>query len=323
MPLLMDGALCRFSSKVWFSPDKAELALEAPAQYAETNTWYWTTGSLIFSCQDFIIYLLYLKKTISQKCEVAATLHRPLHGSNPSNNQDKHLSETVQAARHWSGEGQGSWFYWGEILCQTFTSPCKPWQLHFNIEWHCRNNGSKNNHLLWIDYIAGWCAASWVRLWIVQKQGRIILVSWLAKLAVWADLIWWNKCGQFSETFSGRNELWHKRVPWPRPRAGKKTVHHPYLPVCSSLLIPWQRNPYLLVFRAMQYSHLDSETDNGSSAKRHLGGGRDIHLKMLIPRCRRWHLKNIYFIRSCNVSGHIIRKGCKTINRGPILYTIH
>ena len=192
-----------------------------------------------------------------------------------------------------------------------------------SIEWHCRNNGSKNNHLLWIDYIAGWCAASWVRLWIVQKQGRIILVAWTAKLAVWADLIWWNKCGQFSETFSGRNELWHKRVPWPRPRAGKKTVHHPYLPVCSSLLIPWQRNPYLLVFRAMQYSHLDSETDNGSSAKRHLGGGRDIHLKMLIPRCRRWHLKNIYFIRSCNVSGHIIRKGCKTINRGPILYTIH
>jgi len=50
--------------------------------------------------------------------------------------------------------------------------------------------------------------------------------------------------------------------------------------------------------RAMQYSHLDSETDNGSSAKRHLGGGRDIHLKMLIPS---------------NVSGHIIGKGGETI----------
>jgi len=50
--------------------------------------------------------------------------------------------------------------------------------------------------------------------------------------------------------------------------------------------------------RAMQYSHLDSETDNGSSAKRHLGGGRDIHLKMLVPS---------------NVSGHIIGKGGETI----------
>jgi len=50
--------------------------------------------------------------------------------------------------------------------------------------------------------------------------------------------------------------------------------------------------------RAMQYSHLDNETDNGSSAKRHLGGGRDIHLKMLIPS---------------NVSGHIIGKGGETI----------
>jgi len=50
--------------------------------------------------------------------------------------------------------------------------------------------------------------------------------------------------------------------------------------------------------RAMQYSNIDSETENGSSAKRHLGGGRDIHLKMLIPS---------------NVSGHIIGKGGETI----------
>ena len=58
----------------------------------------------------------------------------------------------------------------------------------------------------------------------------------------------------------------------------------------------WQKNgDYLFSFelskpsklksRAMQYSNIDSETENGSSAKRHLGGGRDIHLKMLIPRC--------------------------------------
>ena len=58
----------------------------------------------------------------------------------------------------------------------------------------------------------------------------------------------------------------------------------------------WQKNgdyffsfelskPSKLKFRAMQYSNIDSETENGSSAKRHLGGGRDIHLKMLIPRC--------------------------------------
>ena len=35
-----------------------------------------------------------------QKCEAAATLHRPLHWPNPSNSKDKPLSETVQAARH-------------------------------------------------------------------------------------------------------------------------------------------------------------------------------------------------------------------------------
>ena len=65
----------------------------------------------------------------------------------------------------------------------------------------------------------------------------------------------------------------------------------------------------------MQYSHLDSETDNGSSAKRHLGGGRDIHLKMLVPRfCSNIEKKkNMIVFFSSNVSGHIIGKGGETI----------
>ena len=37
--------------------------------------------------------------------------------------------------------------------------------------------------------------------------------------------------------------------------------------------------------RAMQYSYTDSEDGaGGSSPKRHSGGGREIHLKFLIPR---------------------------------------
>ena len=56
---------------------------------------------------------------------------------------------------------------------------------------------------------------------------------------------------------------------------------------------PLMGKPLTLTFRAMQYSHLDNETDNGSSAKRHLGGGRDIHLKMLIPRCCRRQYLNL------------------------------
>ena len=37
--------------------------------------------------------------------------------------------------------------------------------------------------------------------------------------------------------------------------------------------------------RAMQYSYTDSEDGaGGSSLKRHSGGGREIHLKFLIPR---------------------------------------
>jgi RNA-binding protein Nova len=51
----------------------------------------------------------------------------------------------------------------------------------------------------------------------------------------------------------------------------------------------------------MQFSHMESENGN-SAAKRHLGssggGGRDIHLKLLVPS---------------NVSGHIIGKGGETI----------
>jgi len=83
-----------------------------------------------------------------QKCEAAATLHRPLHWPNPSNSKDKHLSETVQAARHWGWEGQRSWFH------------------------------------------RGWCAPSWVRLWVIQEQKRIILIASPAKPSVWTDLIW-------------------------------------------------------------------------------------------------------------------------------------
>ena len=89
----------------------------------------------------------------------------------------------------------------------------------------------------------------------------------------------------------------------------------------------WQKNgdyffsfelskPSKLKFRAMQYSNIDSETENGSSAKRHLGGGRDIHLKMLIPRCLlplcwSWGKKSLCFLRNgctvqCAVSGQIL-----------------
>ena len=37
-------------------------------------------------------------------------------------------------------------------------------------------------------------------------------------------------------------------------------------------------------FRAMQFSYAESEDGGGSTAKRHLGSGPEIHLKLLIPR---------------------------------------
>ena len=39
-----------------------------------------------------------------------------------------------------------------------------------------------------------------------------------------------------------------------------------------------------LILRAMQFSYAESEDGGGSTAKRHLGSGPEIHLKLLIPR---------------------------------------
>lgn len=51
--------------------------------------------------------------------------------------------------------------------------------------------------------------------------------------------------------------------------------------------------------RAMQFSYLDGEEDGGNpTAKRHLGAGPEIHLKLLIPS---------------SVAGHVIGKGGETI----------
>ena len=81
----------------------------------------------------------------------------------------------------------------------------------------------------------------------------------------------------FFREFWTKHELWHEWITWQSPGAGKKTVI-----IFFSFELSKSSK---LKFRAMQYSNIDSETENGSSAKRHLGGGRDIHLKMLIPRC--------------------------------------
>ena len=96
----------------------------------------------------------------------------------------------------------------------------------------------------------------------------------MAKL-VEADLIL-SKLGLLSENF-GQNMSYDTNGSLDRAlELAKKTV----------IIFSFELSkPSKLKSRAMQYSNIDSETENGSSAKRHLGGGRDIHLKMLIPRC--------------------------------------
>ena len=76
----------------------------------------------------------------------------------------------------------------------------------------------------------------------------------------------------------------------------------------------------------MQFSYAESEDGGGSTAKRHLGSGPEIHLKLLIPRFTKTIIKAsyLYIIFFCNpkiydvkifsnVAGHVIGKGGDTI----------
>lgn len=69
-----------------------------------------------------------------------------------------------------------------------------------------------------------------------------------------------------------------------------------------------------LIPRAMQFNYVESEDGGGSNAKRHLGSGPEIHLKLLIPRFTHasdsFDIQTIYF---SNVAGHVIGKGGDTI----------
>ena len=64
----------------------------------------------------------------------------------------------------------------------------------------------------------------------------------------------------------------------------------------------------------MQFNYMESEDGGGSNAKRHLGSGPEIHLKLLIPRFTHasdsFDIQTIYF---SNVAGHVIGKGGDTI----------
>ena len=66
----------------------------------------------------------------------------------------------------------------------------------------------------------------------------------------------------------------------------------------------------------MQFSYVESEDGGGSTAKRHLGSGPEIHLKLLIPRFTKTVSHQIHLIFKLyfsNVAGHVIGKGGDTI----------